>query len=415
MRRSAITAVAMDAGVAARAPARRGRRPPRRRPRPPAPTRLDAGAHALADARPRSRPSRPCRSSATRRATSRTTPRSSPTTSKARLDDLGPRGLGAHDDRTTVTFTDKLNTVGELAARRAGHVAGGRTTEVPALAATERAFQLKSVTTAHAARRPGRARSIPGQQRPEPRDGQAVPAGRPALRALPERERDTHPALPGRRGQRRPVADRHRELPAGAERRTDRSPVLEAHELYRFFHAGDDETFALRGVSLAVEPGEIVAVVGPSGSGKSTLLACLAGLDEPDGGYVSVAGERMTRRPEAERARSRARRSASSAIGQPPRSPVRRRERPARAALAGGRARSPSTACWPTSALRDGARRPADDALGRRGRARRAGGRARERSRRPARRRAHRRGRRRERAARPRPPSQRAPRAGAAC
>jgi putative ABC transport system ATP-binding protein len=85
------------------------------------------------------------------------------------------------------------------------------------------------------------------------------------------------------------------------------APILEASELYRFFHAGDDETFALRGVSLSVNAGEMVAVVGPSGSGKSTLLACLAGLDEPDGGYVSVAGTRITRRPEATRAAIRAR------------------------------------------------------------------------------------------------------------
>lgn len=84
--------------------------------------------------------------------------------------------------------------------------------------------------------------------------------------------------------------------------------ALEAHDLYRFYHAGEDETLALRGVSLAVRPGEIVAVVGPSGSGKSTLLACLAGLDEPDGGWVAVGGERLTRRPQAVRARLRARR-----------------------------------------------------------------------------------------------------------
>lgn len=84
-------------------------------------------------------------------------------------------------------------------------------------------------------------------------------------------------------------------------------PIVAAHDLYRFFHAGEDETFALRGVSLSVEPGELIAVVGPSGSGKSTLLACLAGLDEPDGGSVSIAGERITRRPEADRARLRAR------------------------------------------------------------------------------------------------------------
>lgn len=84
--------------------------------------------------------------------------------------------------------------------------------------------------------------------------------------------------------------------------------ALEAHDLYRFYHAGEDETLALRGVSLAVQPGEIVAVVGPSGSGKSTLLACLAGLDEPDGGWVAVDGHRLSRRPQPVRARLRARR-----------------------------------------------------------------------------------------------------------
>ena len=86
------------------------------------------------------------------------------------------------------------------------------------------------------------------------------------------------------------------------------APALEARDLYRFFRAGDDETLALRGVSLTVERGETVAVVGPSGSGKSTLLSCLAGLDEPAGGMVSVGGERISHRPEAERARTRARR-----------------------------------------------------------------------------------------------------------
>ncbi len=83
--------------------------------------------------------------------------------------------------------------------------------------------------------------------------------------------------------------------------------ALEASNLYRFYHAGDDETLALRGVSVTVEAGEVVAVTGPSGSGKSTLLACLAGLDEPDGGVVRIEGEPLSRRPEAERASIRAR------------------------------------------------------------------------------------------------------------
>jgi putative ABC transport system ATP-binding protein len=85
------------------------------------------------------------------------------------------------------------------------------------------------------------------------------------------------------------------------------SSVLEANDLYRFYHAGDDETLALRGVSLNVDAGEVVAISGVSGSGKSTLLACLAGLDEPDGGTVRVLGERMSRQSETRRAQMRSR------------------------------------------------------------------------------------------------------------
>jgi putative ABC transport system ATP-binding protein len=82
--------------------------------------------------------------------------------------------------------------------------------------------------------------------------------------------------------------------------------TIHATDLYRFFHASDNETLALRGVSLDVDAGEVVAVTGPSGSGKSTLLACLAGLDEPDGGMVQIDGVSLSRRSEAKRASIRA-------------------------------------------------------------------------------------------------------------
>jgi putative ABC transport system ATP-binding protein len=65
------------------------------------------------------------------------------------------------------------------------------------------------------------------------------------------------------------------------------------------------ETPALRGASLSVERGEIVAVMGPSGSGKSTLLHCLAGILVPDAGEVFFDGQRLDKMREAERSRLR--------------------------------------------------------------------------------------------------------------
>src|SRR5262249_38864660 len=83
--------------------------------------------------------------------------------------------------------------------------------------------------------------------------------------------------------------------------------ILEATDIYRFYHVGDDEIFALRGITLCLSAGEFCVLEGPSGSGKSTLLSCLAGLDDPDGGTVRVMGQRMTRRSEVAKASLRAR------------------------------------------------------------------------------------------------------------
>jgi putative ABC transport system ATP-binding protein len=91
---------------------------------------------------------------------------------------------------------------------------------------------------------------------------------------------------------------------AAAARPEPAAPVLEARDLTLAF----GETRALRGASLSVGSGELLAIMGPSGSGKSTLLHCLAGILAPDDGEVHFSGGRVDTLSDAERSELRRRR-----------------------------------------------------------------------------------------------------------
>ena len=69
--------------------------------------------------------------------------------------------------------------------------------------------------------------------------------------------------------------------------------VLGVEELWRIYPMGDSQVKALRGVSLSIFEGEMVAITGPSGSGKTTLLNVLSGIDQPNSGEVLIAGKPM--------------------------------------------------------------------------------------------------------------------------
>ncbi len=66
--------------------------------------------------------------------------------------------------------------------------------------------------------------------------------------------------------------------------------VVRATGLEKHFAMGDATVYALRGVDVTVEQGELVAILGASGSGKSTLLGLLGGLDTPTAGKVEIGG-----------------------------------------------------------------------------------------------------------------------------
>jgi len=85
------------------------------------------------------------------------------------------------------------------------------------------------------------------------------------------------------------------------------TPVVEAAGLVKLFPADAAPLRAVDGVDLSVAPGETVSVMGPSGCGKSTLLHLLGGLQRPDAGHVTLAGERTEGWSQARWARARRR------------------------------------------------------------------------------------------------------------
>ncbi|MEJ5920419.1 MULTISPECIES: ABC transporter ATP-binding protein [unclassified Corynebacterium] len=92
---------------------------------------------------------------------------------------------------------------------------------------------------------------------------------------------------------------------AGSNTTATSTPALNLRDVSISYGDGDSVVHALDGVSLTVNAGEFVAVVGPSGSGKSTLLAVAGALTSPDSGVVEVAGQDITNLDDASLAKIR--------------------------------------------------------------------------------------------------------------
>jgi putative ABC transport system ATP-binding protein len=86
------------------------------------------------------------------------------------------------------------------------------------------------------------------------------------------------------------------------------APMVRGVDVRKTYRLGGVEVPALRGVNIAINRGEMVAIMGPSGCGKTTLLNCLSGLDEIDSGDVLIENVSIKQMSDRERTRYRARR-----------------------------------------------------------------------------------------------------------
>lgn len=85
-------------------------------------------------------------------------------------------------------------------------------------------------------------------------------------------------------------------------------PIIQVTDLVKTYDTGAVRVHALRGVSLTVAKGEMVAIMGPSGCGKTTLLNCVSGIDEPTSGSVKIEGTELATMDDDRKTAYRARR-----------------------------------------------------------------------------------------------------------
>src|SRR5438093_12509165 len=98
------------------------------------------------------------------------------------------------------------------------------------------------------------------------------------------------------------------EVPAVPEAGAPRGlaePIIHLTNVHKIYGSGEDEVRALQGISLTLDPGDFVAIMGPSGSGKSTLMHILGCLDVPTEGRYELAGRDVSHLDEAELAQIR--------------------------------------------------------------------------------------------------------------